>query len=121
VEESQIQNPRPRPSDEIQKAQKHPSIMTIDDTMGSTRRMFRVITLLFFLFLAPIVVSQEEEEEQEQQYLYAENAGVVVDYMPSPSTGDPVRPDFLYSPYNGPRIVEFYGKMVSILFVLVSL
>ena len=74
--------------------------------------MFRVTTLLFFLFLAPIVVSQEEEEEQEQQYLYAENAGVVIDYMPSPSTGDPVRPDFLYSPYNGPRMVEFYAVRV---------
>jgi thiol oxidase len=83
--------------------------MTIDGTMEITRRMFRVTTLLLFLFLAPIVVSQDEEEEQEQQYLYAENAGVVIDYMPSPSTGNPLRPDFLYSPYNGPRMVEFYA------------
>jgi thiol-disulfide isomerase/thioredoxin len=94
--------------------QKPGIIMTMDRiipcTMGSTRRMFRVATLLLFLFLAPIVISQEEEEEeQEQQYLYAENAGVVIDYMPSPSTGDPVRPDFLYSRYNGPRLVEFYA------------
>jgi thiol oxidase len=78
--------------------------------MGSPRQILRfVITLLLFLFLVPTGDSQEEEEEQEQQYLYAENAGVVIDFMPSPSTGDPVRPDFLYSPFNGPRMVEFYA------------
>jgi thiol oxidase len=77
--------------------------------MGSTRQICRVTTLLLFLFLEHTVESQEEEEEEQQQYLYAENAGVVIDYMPSPSTGNPVRPDFLYSPYNGPRMVEFYA------------
>lgn len=76
--------------------------------MRSTRQICRFTTLLLFLFLAPTAVSQEDDEG-EQQYLYAENAGVVIDYMPSPSTGNPVRPDFLYSPYNGPRMVEFYA------------
>jgi thiol-disulfide isomerase/thioredoxin len=82
--------------------------------MGRTRQSQRwcVTALLLFLILVPGVVpdNQDElEEEEELQYLYEKNAGVIIEYMPSPSTGDPVRPDFLYSPINGPRIVEFYA------------
>jgi thiol oxidase len=82
--------------------------------MGRTRQSQRwcVTALLLFLILVPGVVpdNQDElEEEEELQYLYEKNAGVIIEYMPSPSTGDPVRPDFLYSPFNGPRIVEFYA------------
>jgi thiol-disulfide isomerase/thioredoxin len=87
--------------------------------MGRTSQSQRwfATALLLFLILVPAVVpddqdvpdNQDELEEEEPQYLYERNAGVIIEYMPSPSTGDPERPDFLYSRFNGPRIVEFYA------------
>jgi hypothetical protein len=89
--------------------------------MGFAGQGHLVAALFLFLILAPTVVSEKPDENPDLPYLYDEDAGVVIEYMPSADVEDPVRPDFLYSTNNGPRIVEFYGKMVSILFVLVSL
>jgi hypothetical protein len=73
--------------------------------MGRTSQSQRwfATALLLFLILVPAVVpddqdvpdNQDELEEEEPQYLYERNAGVIIEYMPSPSTGDPVRPDIL--------------------------
>jgi hypothetical protein len=100
--------------------------------MGIARQRWLVLALQLFLILAPTVTpklatkviepeEEDDDEELEEQYLYDVDNGVVIDYMPSAAEADPVKPGFLYSADNGPRIVEFYGKMVSILFVLVSL
>jgi thiol-disulfide isomerase/thioredoxin len=64
--------------------------------------------LLLFLIHVPIVVPKIDENP-DLPYLYDEDAGVVIEYMPSADVEDPVRPDFLYSTDNGPRIVEFYA------------
>jgi thiol oxidase len=83
--------------------------------MGITRQRWLVLALLLFISLVPTVVpweepeEEEDDEEEEEQYLYDEDAGVVIDFMPSAEIADPVRPDFLYSTNNGPRIVEFYA------------
>jgi hypothetical protein len=88
--------------------------------MVIARQRRLVAVLLLFLTHVPTVVPKIDENP-DLPYLYDEDAGVVIEYMPSADVEDPLRPDFLYSTNNGPRIVEFYGKMVSILFVLVSL
>ncbi len=77
--------------------------------MGFAGQRRLVVALLLFLSLAPTVVPEIHDENPDIPYLYDENAGVVIEYMPSADVEDPVRPDFLYSPYNGPRMVEFYA------------
>ena len=62
------------------------------------------------------VVEQQKQEEEEasgsesgdhSEYLYEEDAGPVIEYK---SDGqDKMRPDFLFSTDNGPRMVEFYA------------
>ena len=74
----------------------------------------RLAALLLFLILAPTVVPEVRDENPDIPYLYDEDAGVVIEYMPSADVEDPVRPDFLYSTNNGPRIVEFYAvRLIS--------
>jgi thiol oxidase len=77
--------------------------------MGFFRQRCLVTALLIFLSLIPTVVPEQYEEDPDMPYLYDADAGVVIEYMPSASTKDPLRPDFLYSTNNGPRIVEFYA------------
>jgi thiol-disulfide isomerase/thioredoxin len=76
--------------------------------MGFAGQRRLVATLLLFLTLVPTVVPVEPDENPDIPYLYDKDAGVVIEYMPSADVEDPVRPDFLYSTNNGPRIVEFY-------------
>jgi hypothetical protein len=88
--------------------------------MGIARQRWLVLALLLFLILAPTVAprhakapveeSEEDDDEEEEQYLYdGEDAGVIIDYMPSANVTDPIKPDFLYTANNGARIVEFYA------------
>jgi thiol-disulfide isomerase/thioredoxin len=77
--------------------------------MGFLRQRCLVTALLIFLSLVPTVVPELYEEDPDLPYLYDEDAGVVMEYMPSASTENPLRPNFLYSTNNGPRIVEFYA------------
>jgi thiol-disulfide isomerase/thioredoxin len=77
--------------------------------MGIARQRCLATALLIFLILVPTVVPEIYEEDPDLPYLYDENAGVVIEYMPSANVKDPVRPDFLYSTDNGPRLVEFYA------------
>lgn len=83
------------------------------------------ILLCISLMGIPSVVASEEEEEEEgsgsesesseeedQFYLYRENAGRVIEYiLPEEKSAsvDPEKPDFLYAPSQGYRIVEFYA------------
>jgi thiol-disulfide isomerase/thioredoxin len=79
--------------------------------MGRTSQSQRwfATALLLFLILVPAVVPDNQDQLEERQYLYDQHAGVVIEYMPSADVKNPLRPDFLYSPNNGPRIVEFYA------------
>ena len=77
--------------------------------MGFVWQRFLVTALLMFLTIIPRVVPEVHEEDPDLPYLYDVDAGVVIEYMPSASTKNPLRPDFLYSTNNGPRIVEFYA------------
>jgi thiol-disulfide isomerase/thioredoxin len=81
--------------------------------MGIARQRRLATALLLFLILVPIVVP-EIDENSDIPYLYDEDAGVVIEYMPSADVADPVRPDFLYSTDNGPRIVEFYAPWCTV-------
>jgi thiol oxidase len=76
--------------------------------MGFAGKICLVTALLLFLILVPTVVS-EYEEDPDRPYLYDEDPGVVIEYKPSASIRDPLRPDFIHSTHNGPRIVEFYA------------
>jgi thiol oxidase len=71
------------------------------------------IILILSLISIPKALAEEEEEseEEEQLYLYEEDAGTVIEYiLPEKSdTVDPEKPDFLYAPNQGYRIVEFYA------------
>jgi thiol-disulfide isomerase/thioredoxin len=77
--------------------------------MGFAGQGHLVAALFLFLILAPTAVPEKPDENPDIPYLYDEDAGVVIEYMPSADVEDPVRPDFLYSTNNGPRIVEFYA------------
>ena len=78
--------------------------------MGLRKRQNWLCTLLMVLIVAlQNVVLPLDEEEEEPLYLYDEDAGVVIEYIPTIDTPYPRRPDFLYSPNNGPRLVEFYA------------
>ena len=76
------------------------------------------VTILLILSLISIatVVSEESEEEEPELYLYEEDAGKVIEYIlpEKTATVDPEKPDFLYAPNQGYRIVEFYAvRLIS--------
>jgi hypothetical protein len=71
-----------------------------------------ILLILSLISIASVVAEEsEEEEEEEQLYLYEEDAGTVLEYiLPEKSASvDPEKPDFLYAPNQGYRIVEFYA------------
>jgi hypothetical protein len=78
--------------------------------MGFIGKRCLAAVLQLFLILVPTVVPGvlHLDENPDLPYLYDEDAGVVIEYMPSADVADPVRPDFIYSTNNGPRLVEFY-------------
>jgi thiol-disulfide isomerase/thioredoxin len=87
-----------------------PTLTIHHNTMGFAGQRRLVAVLLLFLTLTTIVVAlKKPDENPDIPYLYDEDAGIVIEYMPSADVEDPVRPDFLYSTDNGPRIVEFYA------------
>jgi thiol-disulfide isomerase/thioredoxin len=71
-----------------------------------------ILLILSLISIATVLADESEEEEEELQlYLYEEDAGKVIEYiLPEKSaTVDPEKPDFLYAPNQGYRIVEFYA------------
>ena len=94
-------------------------------------RIFRYLIVLRLLCVSIIFVSvtvdakkpseDSNNNDLEAEYLYhtEEANGIVIDYEPPPSVfnkdgdakDDPslYRPDFLYGPNQGPRVVEFYA------------
>jgi hypothetical protein len=50
------------------------------------------------------------DSEGEDSYLYnSADAHPVIEYLGNNTESDPIHPSFIYSPNNGPRIVEFYA------------
>jgi thiol oxidase len=78
--------------------------------MGFAGKRCLVAALQLFLILVPTAVPGvlHLDENPDLPYLYDEDSGVVIEYMPSADVADPVRPAFIYSTNNGPRLVEFY-------------
>jgi hypothetical protein len=70
-----------------------------------------MLLILSLISIATVVAEEEEEESEEEEaqlYLYEEDGGKVIEYiLPEKSpTVDPEKPDFLYAPNQGYRIVD---------------
>jgi thiol-disulfide isomerase/thioredoxin len=78
----------------------------------TTRRLLEVLFCSLLLTLAPCLSEAAEiaDKDDEANYLYSgEDASPIIDYHAKMGGEDPDRPDFLFSPNNGPRVVEFYA------------
>jgi hypothetical protein len=51
---------------------------------------------------------KKEEKKYDENYLYLENAGLVVEFRPE-SEPKPLEPEFIYGANTGPRLIEFYA------------
>jgi hypothetical protein len=60
-----------------------------------------------------LLVDAKKQDADEYLYHTEDAAGIIIDYEPPPEVSDKNkdlnRPDFLYGPNQGPRIVEFYA------------
>ena len=85
-----------------------------------------LLWLLLLVWVNRLVVRSETtantdtDSEDNDKYLYhtEEARGIIIDYEPPPTTNDGGakdedphgdRPDFIYGPNQGPRVVEFYA------------
>ena len=85
-----------------------------------------LLWLLLLVWVNRLVVRAETtantdtDSEDNDKYLYhtEEARGIIIDYEPPPTTNDGGakdedphgdRPDFIYGPNQGPRVVEFYA------------
>jgi hypothetical protein len=67
------------------------------------------LTLVLILILKCAVSGEKESENPEDYFLYGrEEDKPVIDYR-SENEKDPSRPDFIFGPNTGPRVVEFYS------------
>ena len=126
----------PRTTHFLTTAQQHPPSTVLENlTKGRMNRCLFVLVLLWLnnnLFDGDVsVVNAKEPSEDnnnnniQEKYLYhtEEARGIIIDYEPPQSTtstkdkgdsnnkDDPnlYRPDFIYGPNQGPRVVEFYA------------
>jgi len=68
--------------------------------------MLRFQRLIVGLVL--LLSSIQGDKDEEEKYLYHEkSSSIIFDYEPDPAQGD--RPDFIYDPDQGPRVIEFYA------------